>query len=274
MKHNLILGAATSALFTMTIASAQTGSMPDPSSPVQTEDRATPTETRDSMPDSLVPLDRLPADRASRLDDKSLQDRLRLRRNGASEGISKRDDLDAECPGERTDVLGNLAFELRRGQRRERPVTPAVGPDFGERLPRETRDLLFAHSGREGSIPLRELGEPAPPIFFGGVRQAPVELPGFVAVQAHLFERGIELLPPERPSGRRAVAGEEERRGYSSVLEERKRARQVVPVAVVESECDRTVLHPALSHRIRELAEGDRPEARDQAVELLFEVLW
>ncbi len=52
MRHAIILSAA--ALFTTTIASAQTGSIPDPSdpnSPTSTEDRATPAETRDTMPE-------------------------------------------------------------------------------------------------------------------------------------------------------------------------------------------------------------------------------
>jgi putative membrane protein len=51
MKPTLILCAASSALLTAAIASAQTSSIPDPSSPAPTtEDRATPAETRDTMP--------------------------------------------------------------------------------------------------------------------------------------------------------------------------------------------------------------------------------
>lgn len=49
MRHATILSAA--ALFTTAIASAQTGSIPDPSSPASSEDRATPAEMRDTMPD-------------------------------------------------------------------------------------------------------------------------------------------------------------------------------------------------------------------------------
>lgn len=49
MRHAMILGAA--ALFTTAIASAQTGSIPDPSSPASSEDRATPAQIRDTMPE-------------------------------------------------------------------------------------------------------------------------------------------------------------------------------------------------------------------------------
>ena len=49
MRHAMIVSAA--ALFTTAIASAQTGSIPDPSSPASSEDRATPAEVRDTMPD-------------------------------------------------------------------------------------------------------------------------------------------------------------------------------------------------------------------------------